>query len=236
MPLGHKKYSEVPNMGFRVNAEVPANDCGTFYAAKVLGIAVATVQGLVERGELEAWRTKGGHRRISMASLRAYIDKHGTKTLQTPAAASSKLRVLIVDDDEVTLEVIRSSMELWNLPIDCTVMNSAIDAMLDIPKIKPDLLISDLNIPVVDGFEFLRKLRSNPEYADMALLVITGLTHEQIEARGGVPENTPVISKPLDMKWLNGYLSAMAYLKALKWGPRSGSLPSPQDLLLGIGR
>lgn len=214
------EHSEVLNMKYGVQTEVPATECGTFYAAKVLGVAVATVQGLVERGELEASRTKGGHRRISMASLRAYIDKHGTKTTQPSAAVNSKLRVLIVDDDEVTLEIIRSSMELWGLPIDCTVMNSAIDAMLDISKIKPDLLISDLNIPVVDGFEFLRKLRINREYSDMAILVITNLSDEEIAAKGGVPEKTPVIKKPLDMKWLNGYLSAMASLKALNWSPR----------------
>ena len=164
-------------MSFRVNAEVPADVCGTFYAAKVLGVAVATVQGLVERGELEAWKTKGGHRRISMKSLRDYMEKHGTRAAQPMVNSGGKLKVLIVDDDEVTLEVIRSSMERWNLPIDCTVMNSAIDAMLDIAKIRPDLLISDLKIPVVDGFEFLRKLRGNPEYAGMAFLVMSRFLH-----------------------------------------------------------
>lgn len=207
-------------MGFRVIADTPADVCGTFYAAKMLGVAVATVQGLVERGELEAWKTKGGHRRISMKSLRAYIDKHGSRTSQALSNLSSKLRVLIVDDDEVTLEVIRNSMERWDLPIDCTVMNSAIDAMLDISKIKPDLLISDLNIPVVDGFEFLRRLRSSPEYGSMAFLIITGMRPEEIEARGGLPENTPVITKPLDMNWLNGFLSAMAYMKSLNGSRR----------------
>jgi excisionase family DNA binding protein len=222
-------------MSFRVNADTPTDVCGTFYAAKVLGVAVATVQGLVERGELEAWKTKGGHRRISMSSLRAYIDKNGTRSTQPLAGGSSNLRVLIVDDDEVTLEVIRSSMERWNLPLDCTVMNSAIDAMLDIAKIKPDLLISDLNIPVVDGFEFLRRLRSNPEFADMAFLVITGMSQEQIDAKGGVPEGTPVISKPLDMVWLNGFLAAMSYLKTLHWSPRGASF-SVGGMLQGAPR
>lgn len=212
-------------MSHRIDVAQPPDVCGTFYAAKVLGVAVATVQSLVERGELEAWKTKGGHRRISMSSLRAYAKAHGTRnTMAAQALSSSQLRVLIVDDDEVTLEVIRSSMERWALPIDCTVTNSAIDAMLDIGKIKPDLLISDLNIPVVDGFEFLRKLRSNPEYSGMAFLVITGMSPEQIEARGGVPEKTPVISKPLDMVWLQGFLEAAAYLKSMNWGPTSSPL------------
>ena len=39
--------------------------CGTSDAAKLLGLSVATVQSLVEKGEIEAWKTLGGHRRIA---------------------------------------------------------------------------------------------------------------------------------------------------------------------------
>jgi len=49
----------------------PVDDyCGTTYAAKLLGLSVGTVQSLVERNELHAWKTQGGHRRISMPSIR----------------------------------------------------------------------------------------------------------------------------------------------------------------------
>lgn len=200
-------------MTYMVNNDASVDVCGTFYAAKVLGIAVATVQGLVRKGELEAWTTKGGHRRITMASLRAYLEKHGSK--DAGEVLSPNLRVLVVDDDEVALEIIRSSVAKWGLPIDCTFMTSAIEAMLDIGKIKPDVLVSDLDIPQVDGFEFLKKLRSNPDFSYTAFLVITGLTSEEIAARGGVPAGTPVLHKPLDMRWIHGFMSAMILARAL---------------------
>lgn len=203
-------------MRYRVNTDSDADDCGTFYAAKILGVAVATVQGLVERGELEAWKTKGGHRRISMRSLHAYIDKHGTKGTKKPTTSSSKLNILIVDDDDVTLEVLRSSFALWGLNIECKFMKSAIDAILEIKNINPDLLITDLDMPVIDGLELLRRLRDNQEYANMAILVMTGLSEQQIEDRGGIPENTPVIHKPLDTKWIHGFISAIAHSKSLR--------------------
>jgi excisionase family DNA binding protein len=44
--------------------------CGTSYAAKLLNLSVGTVQTLVEKNELEAWKTQGGHRRISIQSIR----------------------------------------------------------------------------------------------------------------------------------------------------------------------
>ncbi|MBS4049565.1 MAG: excisionase family DNA-binding protein, partial [Alphaproteobacteria bacterium] len=53
-----------------MNAATQEEYCGTFYAAKVLGMSVGTVQALVQRGELKAWRTQGGHRRISLESIR----------------------------------------------------------------------------------------------------------------------------------------------------------------------
>jgi excisionase family DNA binding protein len=50
--------------------------CGTSYAAKMLGISVGTVQGLVEKGDLKAWKTQGGHRRISLQSIHDYQRRH----------------------------------------------------------------------------------------------------------------------------------------------------------------
>ena len=47
--------------------------CGTSYAAKMLGISVGTVQGLVEKNDLKAWKTQGGHRRISLQSIQPYL-------------------------------------------------------------------------------------------------------------------------------------------------------------------
>ena len=46
--------------------------CGTTEAARILGLSVGTVQSLVERQELMAWKTRGGHRRIAMASVQDY--------------------------------------------------------------------------------------------------------------------------------------------------------------------
>jgi len=54
--------------------ERPEDYCGTTYAAKLLGLSVGTIQTLVEKAELQAWKTQGGHRRISMQSIRITSD------------------------------------------------------------------------------------------------------------------------------------------------------------------
>ncbi|WP_439115016.1 response regulator [Hydrogenophaga sp.] len=189
--------------------------CGTFEAARLLGLSVGTVQSLVERGELEAWKTQGGHRRIATQSLRDYQARHGQQAI-SGAESDPMLRVLVVDDDLVTLEVVRAATEQWKLPLACTLMPSAVDALLQIGTLRPHVLLTDLSMPGVDGFELLHSLRSNPAFASMLLVAITGLSKSEVKVRGGLPADTVLVKKPLDLRWLHGFLSALVASRQLK--------------------
>lgn len=186
--------------------------CGTFFAAKLLGLSVGTVQGLVEKGELQAWKTKGGHRRISMQSIREYQRKNGLTEIPEKTRF---LKVLVVEDDPAMLEVFKSTIDGWTLPVDCSLMSSAMEALIDINTIKPDLLITDLNMPGVDGFELLRTLRANSSFASMVLVAMTGLSNVEIAERGGLPAQAVTIQKPVDMRWLQGFLAALVAMRQL---------------------
>ncbi|MEN9587561.1 MAG: hypothetical protein RIT15_1136 [Pseudomonadota bacterium] len=54
--------------------------CGAGYVAKVLGVSVGTVHGLIRSGRLHAWRTKGGHHQISLSCLQKYVAELGLPT------------------------------------------------------------------------------------------------------------------------------------------------------------
>jgi len=79
-------------------------------------------------------------------------------------------------------------------------MSSGLEALIDIASIKPDILITDLDMPGVDGFELLRTLRQNPQFHRMTSLVLSALTSEVIESRGGLPEGC--ISWPSPSTWI----------------------------------
>ena len=115
--------------------------CGTTYAAKLLGLSVGTIQTLVEKNELQAWKTQGGHRRISMPSIREYQRKHNM--LMSPAEnRESRLKVLLVEDDAVTREMLRDFCNRCETPVDCTAMSSGLEALIDMASIQPDVLIA----------------------------------------------------------------------------------------------
>jgi len=81
-----------------MNAPLQQEDyCGTFFAAKLLGFSVGTIQTMVEKGELQAWKTQGGHRRISMQSIREYQRKHG---LAEVPEKTPRVRIVVASIDQ----------------------------------------------------------------------------------------------------------------------------------------
>lgn len=184
------------------------NYCGTTYAARLLGLSVGTIQTLVEKNELQAWKTQGGHRRISLPSILEYQRRQNMPVITT-AKADHRLKVLVVDDDAIAREMLKNFAARSEMPLDCTIMSSGLEALIDIAGIQPDVLIADLNMPGVDGFELLRTLRNNPQFSKMSCLAVSALSQDDISARGGLPEGVIFMAKPLSMHWLNGFLAAI---------------------------
>ena len=188
--------------------DTPEDYCGTTYAAKLLGLSVGTIQTLVEKNELQAWKTQGGHRRIFMPSIRDYQKKHNM--LMSPLESrEQRLRVLLVEDDPVTRDMIRNFCNQSEMPVDCTAMSSGLEALIDMASIQPDVLIADLNMPSIDGFELLRTLKNSAHFQRMTCLVISALTQDEIAAKGGLPEGTIFMAKPVNMQWFNGFFTAL---------------------------
>jgi excisionase family DNA binding protein len=183
--------------------------CGTTYAAKLLGLSVATVQSLVEKGEIPAWKTLGGHRRLSLRALNDYLKKHSPQLAQAGPNPRHRLSVLVVEDEEQVRELYRAHFEAWDLAMDCTFMPSAMEALMDIASMRPDLLITDLNMPGVDGIEMLRSIKRNQQLVAMQILVVSGLPEEAIKARGGLPPDAVLHGKPINFDWLHGYITAL---------------------------
>ena len=191
------------------HAESPESYCGTTYAARLLGLSVGTIQSLVEKNELQAWKTQGGHRRILMSSIRDYQRKHNMPILATESS-HARLRVLVVDDDPVILEMFRGLASRSEILLDCTLMSSGLEALIDMASIQPDILIADLNMSGVDGFALFRAVRNNNQFSKMSSLAISALTQDEIDARGGLPEGVVFMPKPLSLHWLNGFFAAIA--------------------------
>jgi excisionase family DNA binding protein len=188
--------------------------CGTSYASKMLGISIGTVQGLVERNELRAWRTNGGHRRISLKSIQEYQHRHNLHP-NALMFGEDRLKVVVVEDDESTRLMLQTNFDRWGLPLDVMMYASAIEAMLDMPSLYPQVLLTDLVMPRVNGFDFVRTLNEHGSFKSMAVVAMTGLRPEQVKAKGGLPEGVQLLHKPIDLEWLRGFLGALISVRQI---------------------
>jgi excisionase family DNA binding protein len=201
-------------MDFAMGSEGYESFCGTSYASKLLGLSVGTVQGLVEKNELRAWRTNGGHRRISLKSIQEYQHRHNLHP-NALMHGEERLKVLVVEDDEATRLMLQMNFDRWGLPLDVIMYTSAIEAMLDIPSLHPQVLLTDLVMPGVDGFEFVKTLNEHASFRSMAVVAMTGLNSQQVKDMGGLPEGVQLLLKPIDLEWLRGFLGALISVRQM---------------------
>jgi len=86
-------------------------------------------------------------------------------------------RVLLVEDSPDVLYVMQFELEWMGYQIDAAPdAAAAIEAAL---RVRPDIIISDLGMPGVDGFEFIRRVRAIPDLASVPAIALTGSTSER---------------------------------------------------------
>lgn len=169
--------------------------CSTREAADRLGVSLRTVQLWSEAGLLRAWKTPGGHRRILTASIDELLQRRTGESARR--APGGQFQVLIVEDEPDFRHLFELHLRSWGLPIHLRCVPSGFDALLQIGASRPDLLITDLRMPGIDGFEMLRALRASGTLSELEVIVVTALTEHTIDERGGLPPGVTVLYKPL---------------------------------------
>lgn len=182
----------------------------TAQAARQLGLSLGAVQQMVESGALAGWKTAGGHRRIRQDSVDALLarSQQGSAPVRQ-RNEGSKLRVVVVEDDSLLQTLYRETFASWPIEIELCVLDHGLDALVELGRQPPDLLIADLRMPGLDGFEMIRRLRENPVASETAIVVVSALTADEIEAEGGLPEDVTVYRKPVPFHQLQGYMQAL---------------------------
>lgn len=176
----------------------------TRQAALRLGFSLGTVQNMVESGALEAWKTSGGHRRIPVASIEKLLARRRNLTPGTQDSGAP-LDILIAEDDPTLQLLYQLTMESWDLPIKLRIVGNGFEGLLQVGQQVPDILIADLMMPGMDGFEMIRNLRANPSLSRMDIIVVSAIDREEI-AKKGLPSDVTVMSKPIPFHEIKGFL------------------------------
>ncbi|WP_287983753.1 response regulator [Diaphorobacter sp.] len=203
-------------------SSLPA-ECSTRDVAQALGLAVRSVQLMVDRGELEAWKTPGGHRRISRASVERWLARRaapGGAALQPPPlleagfqasstiSTSSRIPLpaapavvqrpsVLLIEDSVHFQTLVQLLLAHGFPgVDLHVADDGIVGLAMVGQLEPSVIIVDILLPGIDGATLVARLRTHPQFQRSQLIVITSLDESQRAPYAFALAGLPVVHKP----------------------------------------
>lgn len=189
-------------------AGLGSDHCSTLEAARLLGMAVRSVQMMVDRGELRAWKTPGGHRRISRESIDAVIASRSGTANGRPGTPRRPLRVLLIEDS-AHFQNLLSMLVREHLPgAEVHVADDGIVGLAMAGQLRPDLLVVDILLPGIDGGALITSLRSHPQFAGLQLVVVTSLEAADRVDYEYALRGVPVVHKTRLVAELPGILAA----------------------------
>lgn len=176
-----------------------------------LGIGLSLVRGLVEMhgGRVEAYSGgpgKGSEFVVRLSVVASPIHVYN-QTNDSEIAASSKYRILIVDDNEDS--AMGLSMMLKIMGHDTRTSHDGLKALEVAAAFRPEVMLLDIGLPKLNGYEVCRHIRKQPWGQDMLLIAVTGWGQEEDKCKSKEAGFDFHMVKPLDPDALEKLLAGL---------------------------
>jgi excisionase family DNA binding protein len=148
-------------------------------AADFCSVTINAVKKWIASGKLKAFRTPGGHYRINRDDFLVFLDKY--KLDVRMRLFPERRRVLIVDDEPKVVEFIRGALDSTDGDYEVETACDGYEALIKVGDFKPELLILDIMMPNIDGFEVCRRIKSDESLKEIAILAVTSYGEENME-------------------------------------------------------
>ncbi|WP_233200990.1 hypothetical protein [Limnohabitans sp. G3-2] len=170
---------------------------------------MATIQKLVDNHVLQAWKTFGGHRRISLASVMNY--QSANNFLELPRQSADRpVKVMLVIESPDLMARLKKDMGQWHLPLQAVFQESLTEALLELLNDKHDLLVLQLmgeRKQQEKVLEILQKFMSSRHTVAHTLIMSQEPDLVPPLSTATSPASIQVIHKELSPLWLSAYLS-----------------------------
>ncbi|BDX21417.1 hypothetical protein TUM22923_07380 [Polynucleobacter sp. TUM22923] len=159
----------------------------TRQSAQVLQVSLGTVQKMVELGELIAWKTRGGHRRILASSLKQQLARR--KRSMRQKSTQNCIAIGIFRREENSHDLLES-IQSWQLKVEMEVSIDSLEGLMKAVSITPDLIFLDALIPPVEQVHLIHYLSKNNDTQRIPILVDEGFIKLHPGVMGLADENT----------------------------------------------
>jgi len=179
-----------------------------FMASKFCRVSPKTIINWIEAGHIKAYKTVGGHRRINRADLEGFMRKQGIPIPKEEPVEQTK-RILVVDDDPIIVESIVQALEEDERDYEVISASDGFEAGLQIEKFKPHLVILDIMMPDIKGYEVCRRIKSGNDTRGTKIIVLSAYLDEEKFNRMKEYGADVCFSKPLPLPRLKAEVAAL---------------------------
>jgi excisionase family DNA binding protein len=150
-----------------------------FKASQYCKVSPKTIINWIDSGHIPAYKTVGGHRRIKHKDLIEFMNRQGIPIPEGGAPPDERRRILVVDDDPIIVETIVQSLEEDEHDYEVVSASDGFEAGLQVNHFKPHLMILDIMMPDIKGYEVCRKIKGDEETKDIQIIVLSAYLDDE---------------------------------------------------------
>lgn len=181
----------------------------TFETAKLCHVSPLSIINWVNAGRLPAFRTPGGHRRIRREDLIRFMQENGIPLADELKEGSGRPKVLVVDDEAPIREVMSEHLSTRSRPYEVLTAADGFEAGRLVATYRPEVVLLDLKMPGLDGFQICRTIKADPESSKTTIIAMTGYHSPETEARILECGAIRCFSKPIEVKVLSAFIDSV---------------------------
>ncbi len=147
---------------------------GTQRVAHICHVSPATVAHWIDQGLLKGHKTPTGRRRVDTAELVEFLR---SREMPVPADLRDALGrdvIVVVDDDQAYLHAFAKTIEKSDLGVEVVRASNGVDALLEIGRVRPSLIVLDFKLPDLNAVQVIERLLEPGRQLDVEVLVLTG--------------------------------------------------------------
>lgn len=188
----------------------------TFETAKLCHVSPLSIINWVNAGRLPAFRTPGGHRRIRREDLIRFMRENGIPLPRDLRDGSGRPRVLVVDDEASIREVLSEHLTGREKPYEVLTAADGFEAGRLVATFRPDVVLLDLRMPGLDGFQICRTIKADPDTSTTVVIAMTGFYSSETEARILECGAVRCFAKPVEPSTLSAFIDSTLEQPAAK--------------------
>lgn len=142
-------------------------------------VTINAVKKWIASGKLVAFRTPGGHYRVNRGDFLSFLERYKLDVKEE--IFPERKKILIIDDENDIVEFIKGALESMKMGFIVETAGDGYEALIKVGDFKPDLMVLDIRMPKIDGFEVCRRIKGDEHTREIKILAITAYGKEDID-------------------------------------------------------